>query len=92
MNSTTLVMGFSSVGLMVFGLALFVYQLALSPADEQPDVGVKGLKRAAIMEEGGLFNVIEWPHLANGRQPPFKYDVMRTYLATSRDGIHFDTG
>lgn len=59
MNSTTLVMGFSSVGLMVFGLALFVYQLALSPADEQPDVGVKGLKRAAIMEEGGLFNVIE---------------------------------
>ena len=51
MNSTTLVMGFSSVGLMVFGLALFVYQLALSPADEQPDVGVKGLKRAAIMAE-----------------------------------------
>ncbi|MFO0627752.1 MAG: type II secretion system F family protein [Polyangiales bacterium] len=59
MNSTTLVMGFSSVGLMVFGLALFVYQLALSPADEQPDVGVKGLKRAAVMEEGGLFTVIE---------------------------------
>ena len=23
--------------------------------------------------------------------PPFKFDVMRTYLATSRDGIHFDT-
>lgn len=59
MNSTTLVMGFSSVGLMVFGLALFVYQLALSPADEQPDVGVKGLKRAAVMEEGGLFTFIE---------------------------------
>lgn len=59
MNSSTLVMGFSSVGLMVFGLALFVYQLALSPADEQPDVGVKGLKRAAVMEEGGLFTVIE---------------------------------
>jgi tight adherence protein C len=59
MNSSTLVMGFSSVGLMVFGLALFIYQLALSPADEQPDVGVKGLKRAAVMEEGGLFTVIE---------------------------------
>ncbi len=59
MNSSTLVMGFSSVGLMVFGLALFVYQLALSPADEQPDVGVKGLKRAAVMEEGGLFTIIE---------------------------------
>jgi tight adherence protein C len=59
MNSSTLVMGFSSVGLMVFGLALFVYQLALSPADEQPDVGVKGLKRAAVMEEGGLFTLIE---------------------------------
>jgi tight adherence protein C len=59
MNSSTLVMGFSSVGLMVFGLALFVYQLALSPADEQPHVGVKGLKRAAVMEEGGLFTIIE---------------------------------
>lgn len=59
MNATTLVMGFSSVALMVFGLALFTYQLALSPADEQPDVGVKGLKRKAVLEEGGLFNVIE---------------------------------
>lgn len=59
MNPTTLVMGFSSVALMVFGLALFTYQLALSPADEQPDVGVKGLKRKAVLEEGGLFNVIE---------------------------------
>lgn len=59
MNATTLVMGFSSVALLVFGLALFTYQLALSPADEQPDVGVKGLKRQAVMEEGGLFNVIE---------------------------------
>jgi len=59
MNSSTLVMGFSSVGLMVFGLALFVYQLALSPADEQPHVGVKGLKRAEVMEEGGLFTIIE---------------------------------
>jgi tight adherence protein C len=58
-NATTLVMGFSSVALLVFGLALFTYQLALSPADEQPDVGVKGLKRQAVMEEGGLFNVIE---------------------------------
>jgi len=58
-NATTLVMGFSSVALMVFGLALFTYQLALSPADEQPDVGVKGLKRKAVLEEGGLFNVIE---------------------------------
>lgn len=59
MNATTLVMGFASVALMVFGLTLFTYQLALSPADEQPDVGVKGLKRKAVMEEGGLFNVIE---------------------------------
>lgn len=59
MNPTTLLMGFSSVALMVFGLALFTYQLALSPADEQPDVGVKGLKRKAVLEEGGLFNVIE---------------------------------
>ena len=35
----------------------------------------------------GLLNVIEWgkrPEAAE--EPPFAYDVMRTYLATSRDG------
>ncbi len=58
MNQTAM-MGFGSVALMVFGLALFTYQLALSPADEQPDVGVKGLKRKAVLDEGGLFNTIE---------------------------------
>jgi len=40
----------------------------------------------------GLLNVLEWPKLMNpSKHPPFLYDTMRTYLATSRDGIHFDT-
>lgn len=40
----------------------------------------------------GLLNVLEWPKLMNPtEQPPFQFDTMRTYLATSRDGVHFDT-
>lgn len=41
----------------------------------------------------GVLNVLEWPKLMNPMEerPPYVYDVMRTYLATSRDGVHFDT-
>lgn len=50
---------FMAFGLLTMGFGLFVYQLALSPADLQPDVGVKGLKRKAALEEGGLFASVE---------------------------------
>jgi hypothetical protein len=59
MTPTTQVFEYLSLGLLVFGFGLFVYLLALTPADEAPDVGVKGLKRKAVLEEGGLFNTIE---------------------------------
>ena len=40
----------------------------------------------------GVLNVIEWGKLLiEGRDPPFERDVMRIYLATSRDGVHFDS-
>lgn len=48
-----------SLGLLVLGIAAFTYQLALTPADLQPDVGIKGLKRKAVLDEGGPFNTIE---------------------------------
>lgn len=59
MTPLTEVFEYLSLGLLVGALALFVYQLALTPADEQPDVGVKGLKRSAALAEGGLFVTIE---------------------------------
>lgn len=59
MTPTTQVFEYLSLGLLVFGFGLFVYLLALTPADEAPNVGVKGLKRKAVLEEGGLFNTIE---------------------------------
>jgi len=40
----------------------------------------------------GVLNVIEWGKLLiEGKAPPFERDVMRIYLATSRDGVHFDS-
>lgn len=51
--------GFSAIGLLAFGLWLFVYQLAKTPAEVAPDVGVRGLKRKAVLDEGGMFNHIE---------------------------------
>ena len=40
----------------------------------------------------GVLSVLEWPKLINPiAQPPYEFDTMRTYLATSRDGIHFES-
>lgn len=44
---------------VTLGVGLFAYQLALKPAEIQPDVGVKGLKRKAALDEGGPFVTIE---------------------------------
>ena len=54
------------------------------------------LQVTPLEEEGvfiGLLNVLEWPKMINPNadEPPFEYDTMQTYLATSRDGVHFDT-
>lgn len=59
MTPSTELLGFISVGLLALALATVIYQFALTPAELQPDVGLKGLKRKAILEEEGLFNTIE---------------------------------
>lgn len=56
---TTLLFEYLGIGLLVVGFALFVFQLALKPGEIQPDVGIKGLKRKAVLDEGGPFNSIE---------------------------------
>ena len=56
---------------------------------------VYSLQVGAISRTGlfvGLLNVIEWGKLPEAAaEPPFRRDVMRTYLATSRDGVSYDT-
>jgi tight adherence protein C len=59
MTPSTELLGFLALGLLVLALATVIYQFAKSPAELQPDVGQKGLKRKAVLEEQGLFNTIE---------------------------------
>ncbi|MBI5512394.1 MAG: type II secretion system F family protein [Deltaproteobacteria bacterium] len=57
--TATNAIGLLAIGLVVFGLGLLVFEFGKSPADLAPEVGVRGLKRKAVMEEGGLFVQIE---------------------------------
>ena len=59
MTPVTALFFYLSLVLCVLGFGVFVYQLALTPADIQPDVGIKGLKRQAVLDEGGPFNTVE---------------------------------
>lgn len=59
MTPVTALFFYLSLALCVLGFGVFVYQLALTPADIQPDVGIKGLKRQAVLDEGGPFNTVE---------------------------------
>lgn len=59
MTPSTELLGFIALGLLVLAVATVFYQFALTPAELQPDVGLKGLKRKAVLEEEGLFNTIE---------------------------------
>ena len=38
----------------------------------------------------GVATVLEFPKLRDEDAPPFKHDTLNAYLATSRDGVHFD--
>jgi tight adherence protein C len=58
-STTSQVLEYLSLALLTLAILVFVYQLALTPADVQIDVGVKGLKRRAVLDEGGPFNTIE---------------------------------
>ena len=58
-----------------------VYSLNVAPSEADESLFI------------GLLNVLEWGKVANAAsEPPYTRDVLRTYLATSRDGVHFDTG
>ena len=59
MTPSTEILGGIALALLVLALATVIYQFAKSPAELQPDVGQKGLKRKAILDEQGLFNTIE---------------------------------
>jgi tight adherence protein C len=59
MTSTTVLFEYLALGFLTLGIAVFVYQLALTPAEVPLDVGVKGMKRKAALEEGGPFALIE---------------------------------
>lgn len=59
MSPSTEILGVFALALLVLALATVIYQFAKSPAELQPDVGQKGLKRKAILDEQGLFNTIE---------------------------------
>lgn len=59
MTPSTEMLGYVALGLMILALATIIYQFAKSPAELQPDVGQKGLKRKAVLAEEGLFNTIE---------------------------------
>ncbi len=83
MTPTTQLFEYLGLGFLIVGFGLFVYLLALTPPDIQPDVGVKGLKRKAVLDEGGPFNSVEplmrWLAARIGALPP---DETRTNINT----------
>jgi len=54
-----LVWGYTALAFVVSGIALGVFTLARNPAVETPRLGMRGLKRAQALDEGGSFNTIE---------------------------------
>jgi len=53
------VYGYSAAALVVSGIALGVFTLARNPAVETPRLGMRGLKRAQALDEGGSFASLE---------------------------------
>lgn len=51
--------GYTALGLVVSGIGLGVFTLARNPAVETPRLGMRGLKRAQALDEGGSFASIE---------------------------------
>ena len=61
-----------------------IYALQVTPWDETGG-GSFHVASLTVLHGGKLMNV-------DGENAPFEHDVLRTYLATSRDGVHFDLG
>ncbi len=51
--------GYAALACIVSGIFLGVFTLARNPAVETPRLGMRGLKRAKALDEGGSFNSIE---------------------------------
>ncbi len=58
-TQTTRVLMFVGIAMMTLALGIITYQFAKTPAEIAPEVGVRGLKRKAVVAEGGLFVTIE---------------------------------
>ncbi len=54
-----LLWGYTALALVVSGIGLGVFTLARNPAVETPRLGMRGLKRAMALDEGGSFGMIE---------------------------------
>lgn len=54
-----LVWGYTALAFVVSGIALGVFTLARNPAVDTPRLGMRGLKRAQALDEGGTFASIE---------------------------------
>ena len=54
-----MVWGYSALAFVVSGIALGVFTLARNPAVDTPRLGMRGLKRAQALDEGGTFASIE---------------------------------
>lgn len=57
--SVYLAYGWASVAMIVSGVALGIFTLARNPPVDTPRLGVRGLKRAQALAEGGSFSSVE---------------------------------
>ena len=55
----TPIIGFVALGLVGCGLFIVAFVLGRDPAAEQPELGLRGLKRRRALEQGGLFATTE---------------------------------
>lgn len=53
------VFGYAALSLVVSGIGLGVWTLARNPPVQTPRLGMRGLKRAIALDEGGSFSMIE---------------------------------
>lgn len=82
-SSTTQLLLYVAMGLMALGFGLFMYLMALTPTELPPDVGVKGLKRKAVLaEEGGFASIEPAMRWLAARIAPLPLDNLRARINT----------